>query len=109
MEHTPGPWHIPKDMTYTIRQVNNDNVTICSAKNSQYVKAGEAQANACLIAAAPDLLEACKRMLRQYKIVDPQYIKYAQGWLNGERWEDDMNSYKRKDSKPKLNFINSTN
>ena len=33
----------------------------------------EQQANAHLISAAPDLLEACKRLLRQYEIAAPHY------------------------------------
>lgn len=54
MKHTPAPWDIrtQKDARATYHLVN----TRIETKE-------EADANACLIAAAPELLEACKTAL----------------------------------------------
>jgi len=64
MKHTPGPWHIwendPKisnSKDYHARISGKDGFCLAIAYGQTYE---EAEANALLIAAAPDLLEACK-------------------------------------------------
>lgn len=76
MKHTPGPWKIweLQDRDYSVEiasveagctvgaayHINDDPVTPCD----------ETMANARLIAAAPELLEACKKVLEHIKIID---------------------------------------
>lgn len=72
MRHTPGPWHIAENEDNSFGRVTFR--TICATSengtpfqlclNSNYEnleQAEERKANANLIAAAPDLLEACKQ------------------------------------------------
>ncbi len=60
-KHTPGPWHS------TGRYVGSGhakmNICECSDNSGCWSNAPEAVANARLIAAAPELLEACMAML----------------------------------------------
>lgn len=62
-KHTPGPWeHKPKSTTVYI---GNKLQAIVSAEvGIKDIDWEEAEANARLIAAAPDLLNACKLALR---------------------------------------------
>ena len=57
--HTPGPWHIAEDM----RGIGNQHVSgVCDMVGNPVANCGtNAEANACLIAAAPDLLAALER------------------------------------------------
>jgi len=55
--HTSGPWKATVGACYDQVEVENGPL-ICFAAIRE-----ESKANACLIAAAPDLLEACKRLL----------------------------------------------
>lgn len=67
MKHTPGEWNIIKVYDGTSMQLitaaiyahPRESVKICDM-NPQNLCAGENEANANLIAAAPELLEACK-------------------------------------------------
>jgi hypothetical protein len=52
-EHTPGPWHVGES---GVTVFSNDDIRICSA--GCHPQAEINAANARLIAAAPDLLEA---------------------------------------------------
>jgi len=62
--HTPGPWIvariIPQDGDF-IRQVKAEDGPVCFVHDLSDCQQ-EAKANARLIAAAPDLLAACKRI-----------------------------------------------
>lgn len=59
--HTPGPWRfIPDDGTGTLPAVLANQVT---AAGNFYVCQCNVEADARLIAAAPDLLAECKRLL----------------------------------------------
>jgi hypothetical protein len=62
---TPGPWMPPashKDLTVWATK-NDRTEMIASASTNQWCKEDEANANAKLIAAAPDLLEALRLAL----------------------------------------------
>jgi len=58
-KHTPGPWHImPRG------QVGCDSFPICEVYDADPRNDNpEQEANARLIAASPDLLAACKRLI----------------------------------------------
>lgn len=74
MEHTPGPWtvrtgkHIGRS-AYYIDPVNARNTrdSLCVAITRKPWPVEEAWANACLIAAAPTLLEAAQAALDAYE------------------------------------------
>ena len=57
-KHTPGPWHATSDLR--IRTKDGVNVSQCL---TTYSTLNQSDANARLIAAAPDLLEAHDRIL----------------------------------------------
>lgn len=60
--HTPGPWVTrSKTLHHTVYPESRDGI-ICSIDRCEKTKA-EDIANAQLIAAAPELLEACRRVL----------------------------------------------
>lgn len=66
MTHTPGPWRHEKD--FSVRATNNYEIAHVSHMN--YERGGTCEANARLIAAAPDMLEALKwaaEILESYK------------------------------------------
>lgn len=69
VKHTPGPWQIEFGHTQTASGIQYWQVTdgadaICC---NQFCYAGDAEANARLIAAAPDLLEAAKDVLKLFR------------------------------------------
>ena len=65
-KHTPGPWHIKDGKVFA--------AAICRVDGTPD---GSAEANAQLIAAAPELLEACKIAMKivQYPNMTKQYSK----------------------------------
>lgn len=60
VSHTPGPWHVAEMNHYGRVMVNSNGWHVCSAAAG--VPTGQVEANASLIAAAPDLLESLKEM-----------------------------------------------
>lgn len=68
--HTPGPWHIEKSRgnRFVVRDKDNNVPGVCTVYD--YGEHGPAEINARLIAAAPDLLEACKAISHEW---DQQY------------------------------------
>lgn len=64
MAHTPGPWKIdencPTDHGRICIHDAEIDLHICEAISGMFGKNGTVEDNARLIAAAPDLLEACK-------------------------------------------------
>jgi len=67
MKHTPGPWRINKA---TVHTRSENPYTIESANGKKCIVWGmRHKANARLIAAAPDLLEACQYVIEQLKTV----------------------------------------
>jgi hypothetical protein len=60
-KYTPAPWHYQEKSdayTHIVRDADNRYVCGCSQDSS-----GNAEANARLVAAAPDLLEAAKKLI----------------------------------------------
>jgi hypothetical protein len=65
-KHTPGPWEIGKSSggDFTIYRYES-NTHIGEVYSTLHGDGERGKANAALIAAAPELLEACKEALRQ--------------------------------------------
>ncbi len=61
MTHTPGPWHTVAKVSIA----DSNDYGICEAATSNKTQE-ERYANACLIAAAPELLEALKSMVGRF-------------------------------------------
>lgn len=57
--HTPGPWIAYKDIEWEVMPERSDGMTVASCGRIR----PEAEANARLIAAAPDLLAALKEIV----------------------------------------------
>ena len=68
MNHTPGPWHYDPDGEVWATRVNGQDVTICPEWLWARSLRDEGMANARLIAAAPELLEALQDLL---EFLDP--------------------------------------
>ena len=68
MSHTPGPWIV--DPKRSLRVVAEHDNTVCTVGCTDSLRSSW-EDNARLIAAAPELLEACKFALTFFK---------AQGW-----------------------------
>ena len=74
MTHTPGPWyeaqdeHDPDILMVTTKERTEQNYAPIANIDVHFSLAfdEEQRANARLIAAAPDLLEACKRTINAY-------------------------------------------
>ena len=66
-KHTPGPWHVgrytPNATEMTILTKNGSPVTPAWGPQF-YVNSEQAKANACLIAAAPELLSALEALTK---------------------------------------------
>ncbi len=77
--YTPGPWTVAElDRLY----VNSPGGTIVIHPGGSYrAKIGELQANARLIAAAPELLEAGKEALAWWHSIPSNIEKKEPGWL----------------------------
>jgi hypothetical protein len=69
-KHTPAPWKVVDNSDTKngqIRVENYEGVIACCGKQTEIMPTLEnMQANAHLIAAAPDLLEACKSILASF-------------------------------------------
>lgn len=61
LSHTPGPWHVAHSPTYGSPFVTNDSGKLCLTGTVGPKDLSEAEANARLIAAAPDLLALALR------------------------------------------------
>ena len=66
MKHTPGPWEVSEEWhgdLYIDSYIEGEGDTALAKIVNNVCKTDQAEANARLIAAAPDLLEACKEAL----------------------------------------------
>lgn len=63
-KHTPGPWIVASDETVTVRDAQDGGIASCGWLKSRLTgprrTSAEVHANARLISAAPDLLEALR-------------------------------------------------
>lgn len=62
MSHTPGPWTLDQSDLGIVIDAEGDPIQTAGSGN---VVSEEGYANACLIAAAPDLLAACELALEK--------------------------------------------
>ena len=63
-EHTPGPWyHRPEEPCVEAQLDSGCNILVAMCDGGGYVTPAAAQANARLIAAAPDLLNCLSRLV----------------------------------------------
>lgn len=67
-KHTPGPWEAEFGVAYNVRAPHGGIIAQISRQRGRfaaqgYIDSEESAANARLIAAAPDLLEACEKTL----------------------------------------------
>lgn len=58
MEHTPGPWEVTEDLMHVYAP--DTDTAITNDRSFCYPNHAEAEANARLISAAPELLAACE-------------------------------------------------
>ncbi len=61
--HTPGSWRLNADNSTEVMTVTGLNVARAHCGGIYHIKLAQAEANARLIAAAPDLLAACEAVL----------------------------------------------
>lgn len=75
MTHTPGPWRLDNNIAYgwktnpfsiTVRKRGVHSTTVANIPAKQTISRDEAEANARLIAAAPDLLEALVELSKSF-------------------------------------------
>ncbi len=82
MEHTPGPWEIMDEGEPQVYIYGQNGTYIAEASSDAGLE--EARTNAALIAAAPDLLEACQARvdewhsnMRNFTRREPESLKLA--------------------------------
>lgn len=81
-QHTPGPWHVGDNFSGPTIVYNQKGwcVADCRAPHGKFHPDGAREANARLIAAAPDLLEALRYLLAQTIEQDEAYsIELTEG------------------------------
>lgn len=75
MKHTPGPWEVDPSNLFSVTLPSDREgtcVALCSwIGHYEGRLRSEGQANAKLIAASPDLLDACKEALAFLEVVAP--------------------------------------
>jgi hypothetical protein len=91
-KHTPGPWRVTNnpDGVYhdTMSLVVTDKGEVCGPRQIRLQAPGDVEANARLIAAAPDLLAALKALLVMCHSPEPVKLDEALTWReNDERAE----------------------
>lgn len=75
MKNTPGPWKIARDESGMIKGVEAAKWWIC---DTQFIGIKECEANAKLIAAAPELLQSCINILSELSVeADSQLEGYS--------------------------------
>ncbi len=77
--HTPGPWHIHEDDDVAIDTADGRFIARIEADDGKsaedgYIPYAEGKANAALIAAAPDLYDACRAA---YAYLTPPASRFA--------------------------------
>ena len=71
-QHTPGPWHIGLRTAHSKRDVYGPLGELVALADAVFTDLATAQANARLIAAAPDLLATLKNLIADWeRVVGP--------------------------------------
>jgi hypothetical protein len=78
IQHTPPPWELSKNGSRSYVKDPRDNSVIAAL----FIETPEGEANANLIAAAPDLLEALRMAETQLRWLENQH---ADAWHDAER------------------------
>lgn len=78
-KHTPGPWKIEEQRFPPGEKITSSERNICFFPDSGFGQGLEGAANANLIAAAPELLEAAKFALAQLKPEQTEAISLLKG------------------------------
>jgi len=73
-KHTPGLWKVEETKAIGFR-IQAGSKIICWERQEEYEGLPEGQANAALIAAAPELLEACKYAAELVKVARQYFPK----------------------------------
>ncbi len=100
MSHTPGPWHTHDEMVHAKFQIEGQefHYAVANALEHSRVNQPTMKANARLIAASPDLLEACKaRTLLLFEGPEAVCEKYDLPWHHSTLWMKDANERDAKD------------
>lgn len=92
MTHTPGPWRLDNNIAYgwktnpfsiTVRKRGVHSTTVANIPAKQTISRDEAEANARLIAAAPELLEALQAIVKSLVDQDDEgMIEHAQQMID---------------------------
>lgn len=86
-KHTPGPWHafMGTGKARATIQSAGGHVASCSMRNASFYKAPcdrpEMEANARLIAAAPDLLEALRAIVADHEFCGDDWGVRRDAWI----------------------------
>ena len=70
-EHTPGPWHTAGEQGVQIRSAKDQIAKVWTMRGNEW------KANAHLIAAAPDLLEALQDMVSDHASLSAATLAFA--------------------------------
>jgi hypothetical protein len=82
-KHTPGPWAVSDGAILSDRVNAYGNFWICGFGRGDEANTDEDQANARLIAAAPDLLRACRGLLLVAERMDADLTTKGRGYPMG--------------------------
>lgn len=74
-KHTKGPWMVPPDGYRVLALVNGAYVHVATTGHNVRQRTPEAQANAKLIAAAPEILEACELAETELALLEEMFPK----------------------------------
>ncbi len=72
-EFTPGPWMIDRFKGQPPYLIANETEVVCLLGNHERLKDDKREANARLIAAAPDLLAACIEAEQKFRVETETY------------------------------------
>jgi hypothetical protein len=71
-DHTPGPWEYESQDPHALGKITSDDGTLVAEVHGDWDDDHSTEANARLIAAAPDLLAACKLAVERLEVCSYQ-------------------------------------
>ena len=86
-DHTPGPWFVKESVVTQQLMIRGDGGNVCGVYLTSKGERMPQQGNARLIAAAPELLEACKQALDALKhedTIEVDLLRAAIGKAEGQ-------------------------